>query len=239
MRFKLFQRLRRYSGISAKKLVILPRAVSYVQIAVGLAVAVAFFVLGYWTNILTRSPEEQNVIALRAQVEELESALLEGGGALTSLEMTRSAKRGLEDELRTLSSDLAVAKDDLAYFLQLVPGGTREGEVHLERLSVRSDPNIAGQYRYSVQVGYHAGRQTVGFTGQLQFLLTVERKGQTVQVVWPDAKEADTLSDLQVQTHQWVRKEGVITLASDAVLKKAELLLLQGDVRRATASVTF
>jgi len=239
MRSRLLRRLRRYSGISANKVVILPSAVGYIQLAVAAAVAIAFFILGYCFNILTRSPEERNIITLQEQVAQLENDLLESGSALTSLEMTRSAKRGLEDELRNVSVELAVVKDDLAYFLRLVPVGTREGEVHLERLSVRSDPNVAGQYRYSVLVGYHAGRHTVGFTGRLQFLLTVERNGQLVQVSWPNAQETGMLSDFQVQTHQWVRKEGIIPLASGDVLKKVELSLLQGNVRRTATSISF
>ncbi|MCL2021576.1 MAG: hypothetical protein FWG81_05650 [Betaproteobacteria bacterium] len=239
MRFRLFQRLRRDSGIRASKLIIRPRAAGYTQVALGVVAALAFFLAGYGAHVMTRSPEEQDAIALRERVAQLEETLRDGGSALTSLEMTRSAKRGLEEELHNLSGDLAVAKDDLAYFLQLVPVGIREGEVRLERLSVRSDPSVAGQYRFSVLVGYHAGRQTAGFNGRLQFLLSVERDGNLVQVVWPDSREADARPDFLVQTHQWIRKEGVMTLSAGEVLKKAELLLLQGDVRRAAASVTF
>ncbi|MDR1849467.1 MAG: hypothetical protein LBQ75_05465 [Zoogloeaceae bacterium] len=239
MRSRWFRRLHHYSGIRADKLVILPSAIGYYQLAIAAVIAMAFFLLGYGANVITRSPEERNVADLQAKVAELQTSLDESGSALTSLEMTRSAKRGLEDELRSISSDLAVVKDDLAYFLGLVPVGTQAGEVQLERLSIRSDPNIEGQYRYSVLVGYNAGRQTIGFTGRLQFLLDVERNGQKVQIVWPDPKESGMLSDFRVQTHQWVRKEGLISLAPNDVLKKAELLLFQGDVRRTATSVTF
>jgi len=239
MHSRLFRQLRRYSGISAKKLIIRPRAVGHLQILLGVLLALTFFLSGYGVHILLRSPEEQAVFALQERVEELEGVLRESGSALTSLEMTRGAKRGLEGELRNISADLVVAKDDLAYFLQLVPVGTREGEVLLERLSVRSDHGVAGQYRFSVLVGYHAGRQTAGFSGRLQFLLTVERDGSPVQIVWPDSQEAGARPDFLVQTHQWTRKEGVLTLSPGDTLKKAELLLLQGNVKRAAASVTF
>ncbi|MDR0234574.1 MAG: hypothetical protein LBI31_07235 [Zoogloeaceae bacterium] len=239
MRSSLLHRLRHHSGIRASKLVIRPSAIGYAQIAMGAAGALLFFLLWYGIHVMTRSPEEQNIVALQERIDQLETTLHESGSMLTNLEMTRSANRGLEEELRSVSSDLAVVKDDLAYFLQLVPVGTREGEVRLERLSVRSDPSAMGQYRFSVLVGYHAGRQTTGFTGRLQFRLTLERDGRLVRMNWPDDREAMTRPDFRVQTHQWVRKEGVIILSPGDVLKKAEILLLQGSIQRAAASVTF
>ncbi|MCL2075303.1 MAG: hypothetical protein FWH15_02460 [Betaproteobacteria bacterium] len=234
---RLFQRLHRYSGIRASKLTIRPSAVGYAQVAIGAVGALVIFLLGYGINIMMRSPEEKDIIAMRERIAHLETTLNDSGSEAAKLEMTRSANRGLEEELRNISGDLAIVKDDLAYFLQLVPAGTREGEVRLERLSVRSDPSVAGQYRFSVLIGYHGGRQTAGFAGRLQFLLTVERDGSPVQFVWPDNK--DVSPDFHVKIHQWVRKEGIISLASGDVLKKAELLLLQGDVQRTAASVTF
>jgi hypothetical protein len=137
--------------------------------------------------------------------------------------------------LKNLSGDLAITKDDLAYFLRLVPIGTQPGEVRLERLSLRADAAVPGQYRFSVFIGYHAGRQTIAFQGYLQFLLTVEQAGAQMQIRWPE----DAGHTMAIETRQWARKEGILRIPDDATLKKVELRLLQGNVLRATTSAAF
>ncbi|MDR0736275.1 MAG: hypothetical protein LBF51_05500 [Zoogloeaceae bacterium] len=210
--------------------------------AVGMLLLVAL--VHFWTQ-MSRSPQERDVEVLRARLAELEARALQGDGVLTSLEIAHSANRQLSDELRTQLGEQAVLKDDLAYFLNLVPVGTREGEVRLERFVLRPDPlsaqtnsAMARHYRYSVLAGYHAGRQTLEFTGTLQFILFVTRKGEALELHWPENRTAAP-EEYQVKTHHWVRKEGELSVAEGDTLNKAELRLMQGNAVRATATITF
>ncbi|MDR1890525.1 MAG: hypothetical protein LBQ81_14355 [Zoogloeaceae bacterium] len=238
------RRLWRNFGIRAARVDIRSHAAWYAYAALGAAVTLAGVLLfyGLWKSL--RSPEEQNVESLRARLEELEVRATQDDGVLASnLEMTHSANRQLAGELRVLSDEQTVLKDDLAYFLRLVPVGTREGEVRLDRFvlwpEAAADSGAARRYRYSVLVGYHTGRQTGEFAGTLKFVLTVVHEGQTLQRILPaDAKMA-AQPEYQVRTHQWVRKEGVLEIAPGDVLKKAELRLVQANRARAVASVTF
>jgi hypothetical protein len=235
----------RHFGIRAAHVVIRSRTAWRAYAAVGAVITLACVLLFYGLGQSLRSPEEQNVARLRARLEELEEAQTAQDDSLlaSNQEITRSADRQLVDELRRLSDEQAVLKDDLAYFLRLVPVGAREGEVRLERFSLwpeaGADLASAQRYRFSVLVGYHTGRQTKAFAGTLKFVLTVVRDGQTLQRILPANAKMAAQPEYQVKTHQWVRKEGVLEIAPGELLKKAELRLVQANTARAVASVTF
>jgi hypothetical protein len=237
-------RLRQYFGIYALSMEVRPRAIWCAHVAVGAIGMLLLMSLVYFWMYATRSPQEQDVEVLRARLAELEARVLQDDGALTSLEVTRSSNRQLADELRVQSDDQAALRDDLAYFLNLVPVGTREGEVRLERFILRPDPlsrtdAAAQHYRYSVLAGYHAGRQTLEFTGTLQFVLSVTRQGKPLELYWPEDKTASPPEAYHVRIRHWMRKEGVLSVAEGDVLNKAELRLVQGNTIRATATITF
>ncbi|MDR1349448.1 MAG: hypothetical protein LBJ59_01455 [Zoogloeaceae bacterium] len=239
------ERLRRYFGIYASSMEVRPRAIWCAHAALGATGMLLLVALAYFWIQTTRSPQERDVEVLQARLAELEARVLQDDGALTNLEVTHSANRQLSDELRVQSDDQAVLKDDLAYFLNLVPVGTREGEVRLDRFVLRPDPlstytnpATARHYRYSVLAGYHAGRQTLEFTGALQFVLSVTRQGKPLELYWPENQTA-TPEEYQIKTHHWVRKEGVLSMVEGDVLNKAELRLVQGNTIRATATIAF
>ena len=239
------RRLRRYFGIYAPNMAIRPRTIWCAHTALGAAGMLLLVALAHFGTQLSRSPQERDVDVLRARLTELETRALQGDGVSTRLEMARSANQRLADELRVQLGEQAVLKDDLAYFLNLVPAGAREGEVRLERfvlrpdpLSTQTNPAMARHYRYSVLAGYHAGRQTREFTGTLQFVLFVTREGRPREIRWPENPAASS-AEYQVKTHHWVRKEGVLFLAEGDVLNKAELRLLKDNAIRATATFTF
>ncbi|MDR0528672.1 MAG: hypothetical protein LBG69_03555 [Zoogloeaceae bacterium] len=235
----LYHWWRRQFGIHARKLEIRSKASWWGYAVFGALSALALMTGYYIFSRAGRTPEEANVEVLQERVRSLEERLHVSGSALTRLEITRSARLELEAELQNLSGSLASAKDDLAYFLRLVPAGTREGEVRLERFTLRPDANTNNRYHFSVLVGYHAGRQTAGFSGYLSFFLTVERQGQALQFRWPESPQTLESSALQVRTYQWERKEGILDLSPNDVLKKAEIRLMQGSTQRAAASVTL
>lgn len=240
------KRLWQNFGIGAPQLEIRSHAAWYADIALGAVgtLALVLVVYGAWYSL--RSPEEVNVEGLRARLEELEGRAAQDDGVLASnLEITRSANKQLSDELRLLSDEQAILKDDLAYFLRLVPVGTSEGELRLDRFIVRPEAvtdaaaGAARRYHYSVLVGYHTGRQTGEFVGTLKFVLTVEQNGKTLQRVLPADATMAALPQYQVRTHQWVRREGVLEVQPDEILKKVELRLVQANRARAVTSVTF
>ncbi|MDR2365622.1 MAG: hypothetical protein LBD68_07195 [Zoogloeaceae bacterium] len=239
-------RLRQYFGVYAPSVEVRPHAVRRAYAAAGAAGMLLLMSLVYFWAQATRSPQERDMETLQARLTELEARVLQDDGALTSLEVTRGSNRQLADELRVQSDDQAVLRDDLAYFLNLVPVGTREGEVRLERfvlrpdpLSTHTNPATARHYRYSVLAGYHAGRQTLEFTGALQFVLSVTRQGKPLELYWPEDKTAPQSETHHVKIRHWVRKEGVLSVAEGDILNKAELRLVQGNTIRATATVTF
>ncbi len=230
------KRFRHHFGIRAQRLEVRPRLAWYAY-AFGGALAALFLVgLLFFISHVFRSPETRDVENLRARLAQLESQVLQSGGALTSLEMTSSANRQLSDELRALADDHAVLKDDLAYFLRLVPAGARDGEVRLDRLMLRPDPAVPHRYRYSVYVGYQSGRQPQEFSGTLQFVLTVVRDGREMQLQWPPQRSG---VDMSVKTRHWSRKDGVLEIAPGDRLKRVDLRLLQGKAVRVTTSVNF
>lgn len=232
------KRFRHRFGIRAPRLEVRPRFAWYAYAFAGALAALLLVSLLFLLSHLLRSPEVRDVEALRERLTQLEGQVLQGGGALSSLEMTSSANRLLGDELRALADDHAILKDDLAYFLRLVPVGAREGEVRLDRLMLRPDPVVPNRYRFSVFVGYQSGRQPQEFSGALQFVLTVVRDGKEVQMLWPERQHASS-ADLSVRTRHWLRKEGVLEVSGGDQLKRVDLKLLQGKAVRAATSVTF
>lgn len=231
------RRFRNRFGIRATRLEVRPRFAWYAYALGGALVSLLLVVLVLNILQLLRPPEVRDMETLQERLSYLEGQLLQGGGALSSLEAAQSTNESLVDELRASVDEQAVLKDDLAYFLRLVPGGVKEGDARLDRLVLRPDPQHSGHYRFSVLVGYHSGRQPQEFSGRLEFTLTLVRGGKELQVVWP-GKEGNG-SDFAVTTRHWLRKEGVIPVLPGDVLKRADLRLLQGKTVRASTTVTF
>lgn len=232
------KRFRHRFGIRAQRLEVRPRFAWYAYAFAGAAAALLLVSLVFLLGHFLRSPEVRDVEALQARLAQLEEQVLQGGGALSSLEMTSSANRLLGDELRALADDHAILKDDLAYFLRLVPVGSREGETRLDRLMLRPEPVVPHRYRYSVLVGYQSGRQPQEFSGALQFTLTVLRNGKEVQISWPE-RQSSASPEYAVRTRHWLRKEGVLEVEAGDQLKRVDLKLLQGKAVRAATSVNF
>ncbi len=231
------KRFRHRLGLRAPQLEVRPRFANYVYALGGAAAALLLASLIYLLAHALRGPEVRDVEALQERLAQLEMQVVQGGGVLSSLEMTHSANRQLADELRVLAGDHAVLKDDLAYFMRLVPVGAREGEVRLDRLVLRQDPSSPQRYRFSVLVGYQSGRQPQEFSASLQFVLTLVRDGKEVLQSFPERNQE--AGDLAVKTRHWVRKEGVLELKPGDRLKKAELRLMQGRTLRASTVFTL
>ncbi|MGB4467906.1 MAG: DUF6776 family protein [Azovibrio sp.] len=232
------KRFRHRFGIRAPRLAVRPHFAWYAYALGGALVALLLVAVLLLSSHYFRSSGEPDMETLQARLTQLEGQVQQGGEALTSQEMTSSANRSLSEELRILADDHAMLKDDLAYLLRLVPVGAREGEVRLDRLTVRPDPVVPHRYRFSVLVGYQSGRQPQALSGTLQFVLTVTRNGKELQLQWPERQQS-TAGDYAVTTRHWLRKEGVITLAPGDQLKRVDLKLLQGKSVRAATAVTF
>jgi hypothetical protein len=232
-------RLRHHFGIRAPRLTVRPHWAWYVHVAGGALAALLAVALFALLARAFQSPEARDLSLLRARLALLERQV--DGGTLSALEIADSTNRQLSEELRILSAEHAALQDDLAYFLRLVPVGTREGEVRLERLSLRAEPGSTPtrRYRYSLMVGYQSGRQPQDFVASLQFVLTVQRSdGKEIQRLWPEGAAAAG-PEFQVRTRHWQRKEGVVELLPGERLKKIEARLVQGKAVRATSSVTM
>lgn len=230
------KRFRHRFGIRAPQLEVRPRFAWYAYAVAGALVALLVVLLVYVLLQASRGAEVRDVETLRERLVLLEQQMVQGDGALTSLEVSNSANRQLTDELRRLADEHAVLQDDLAYFLRLVPAGVRDGETRMDRLVVRPDPLLPGRYRYSLLLGYQSGRQTLEFNGSLQFQLTVVRHGKELRLSLPERRSAD-MSAYQVVIRHWLRKEGVLQLEPGDQLKKVEVKLLQGKSVRSSVMV--
>jgi len=160
----------------------------------------------------------------------------------SELEIERSARAELEQQLRGAQSELGRMRDQLAFYEQLLPPGP-QGSLDIRALEVeRQGPGL----RYRVLLMRNA-RNEAAFDGRLQFVATGVQRGRTATLELSPLQVRDDGSPvsaagaagelLSLHFDQYQRSQGVLAVPSGFVPESVTVRVLEGSTVRAARTV--
>jgi hypothetical protein len=160
---------------------------------------------------------EENV-ALRGQLATVEQ----------QMQIETSTKGDLTGQLKALSDENALLKDDLAFFQTLMTsgGGDAVNGVTINRFRVRPDA-IPGEYRYQLLI-VQARTRGKEFQGRLQLVVDVMRDGEPQVLVLPGAQDKPDSYNLSFKFYQ--RVEGGFQVPAEAKVTRVQVRVLENGV---------
>jgi hypothetical protein len=171
--------------------------------------------------------EVQRLTEANAKLE-LEVGQLGGNLAQAErqLQMERATYADLVKQVKALTGENAVLKEDLAFFQTLMPSGGKEGGVAVNRFMVQNDA-LPGEYHYHLLLT-QTGQRTKDFQGRLQFVVNLQQDGKKTIMTLPaeDDKEANGFK-LNFRFYQ--RVEGSFRVAPGTVVKGMQVRVMEGD----------
>lgn len=244
------KRLRQRFGISAPKMAIRTHVAWYWRALAIIAILSSSFALAAWVYDTGKrmagfqSDESvREIQLLRNYVMELDGELTKlrslAGSGESRLQIERATQKQLSQQVKSLESENAALKQDLAFFESLMPSAELGGELGIRVDQLRIEPDgDTNEYRYRMLVVNNGGRQARSVKGSLQLLLGVQQGGKDAMIVLPSEGEGNS-QRFHFEIKHFLRLEGVFSVPSGAVLKTAEARLLQDGVVRAKQSVSF
>lgn len=212
-------------------------------------------VFSYYDRGLTETIQRQNVQLSQAgaQLNELraERGLLEG-----KLAVERSTRQGLERTLGTVQQELGAARDQIAFFYELMPPGP-EGSISIRGFDIQRQGDLL---HFRVLLMRHgAGDQP--FEGMLQFQATGWLDGKEVKLTLEPARSRESASPdappissdagpgvrnsdaapsgsiLALRFDQFQRSSGLLHIPEGIELETVTLNVLEGDTLRVSRTV--
>lgn len=241
----MLRRLRRRFGITAPQLAVrvhVPWYLRAISIVVLTALLLALAGWVYDTGRLMAGFDQGETKELR-----LANALLEDEAArlrslLTASESTlqieQATQRLLAEKNSTLVNDNARLREELAVFERLTKlEGKADGEISLDRLSVRSDVS-PGRYRFSFLIALQGPRR--GKEAQLSLQIVASPRAATAgaKMTFPRRDDPDA-AQYEIALRNFRRVEGKFEVPADFTVGTVEVRIFEAGVLRASKSLTL
>ena len=147
-------------------------------------------------------------------------------GIERKLQIELSSQGNLTGQIRALSEENALLKEDLAFFQTLMASGSDPGGVTVNRFRVERDA-LPGEYHYRMLI-VQSKQRVREFRGRLQLIVDYERLGKSAVVTYPATADEGQAYNLRFKFYQ--RVEGTFTLSPDAVLNGVQVRVMKdGD----------
>lgn len=177
----------------------------------------------------------------RSEAEELRSRIADRNAKLESentsfrkdlaaierqMQIEQSTHGNLSLQVKALSEENALLKEDLAFFQTLMSSGGDPGGISINRLRVQRDA-IPGEYRYRLLV-VQSKQRVKEFVGHLQLVIDLEEGGKASVLALPKEGDKDPAYNLNFKFYQ--RIDGVFTVSPEAVVKRVQVRVLENGV---------
>ncbi len=150
-------------------------------------------------------------------------------------QIEQSTHGSLATQMKTLTDENALLKEDLAFFQTLMTStGESAGGVTINRFRVRSD-SMPGEYRYQLLV-VQARTRGKEFQGKLQLVVDIVQNGEARVLVLPHGEDKNAEFKLSFKFYQ--RVEGVFHLPPEAVVKRVSARVLENGIEGPRSSQT-
>jgi hypothetical protein len=151
------------------------------------------------------------------------------------LEIELAAQGNLTGQIRGLSEENALLKEDLAFFQTLMASGTDPGGVTVNRFRVERDA-LPGEYRYHLLI-VQSKKRVREFRGRLQLIVDYVVDGKSVVATFPAESDDEKAYNLRFKFYQ--RVEGTFTLEPDAVVREVQVRVIKnGDTTPVSTQAT-
>ena len=174
----------------------------------------------------------EEVAHLRDENTELRSQL---AATERQMQIERSTHGNLGGQIKTLTDENALLKEDLAFFQTLMTSsGESAAGISINRFRVRPDA-LPGEYRYQLLV-VQARTRSREFIGKLQLVVDLEQGGDTQVLVFPRDGEKGAAYGLSFKFYQ--RVEGVFHVPPEATVKRVQVRVLENGTEAPKSSQT-
>ncbi len=142
------------------------------------------------------------------------------------LQIELAAQGNLTGQIRGLSEENALLKEDLAFFQTLMASGADPGGVTVNRFRVERDA-LPGEYRYHLLI-VQSKQRVREFKGRLQLIVDYVADGQPAVTTFPAKGEDEQAYNLRFKFYQ--RVEGTFTLQPEAIVRGVQVRVMKdGD----------
>jgi hypothetical protein len=142
------------------------------------------------------------------------------------LQIELSAQGNLTGQIRALSEENALLKEDLAFFQTLMASGADPGGVTVNRFRVERDA-LPGEYRYHLLI-VQSKQRVREFRGRLQLIVDYVADGEPAVTTFPASSDDEQAYNLRFKFYQ--RVEGTFTLQPEAIVRGVQVRVLKnGD----------
>jgi hypothetical protein len=174
----------------------------------------------------------EEIAYLRDENGEMRSKLaaLEG-----QMQIERSTYANLRNQMKALTDENALLRDDLAFFQTLMTSNTVSPTgVSINRFRVRADA-LPGEYRYQLLVVQSRTRSRE-FQGKLQLVVDLVRDGKPQVLVLPKGDANGPSYNLNFRFYQ--RVDGVFHVPAEATVKRVQVRVLENGADSPKSSQT-
>lgn len=230
----LIRAIKRRFGIAAPKVAVRTHVPWYwrwlsILMFSGLAVGIAWLTYDFGREFAGFDQSEARIERVRLQ--DLNSRLQDENVALRreiaaaerQLQIELSTHGNLSGQIRTLSEENALLKEDLAFFQTLMASGSEPGGISINRFRVQPDA-LPGEYRYRLLI-VQSKQRVRDFRGHLQVIVDFEEGGKSTVISLPREGEAGQAYNLGFKFYQ--RVEGTFVVSPGAVIKKVQVRVLE------------
>ena len=232
---RIIRSLKRRFGIAAPRLTVQAHVPWYWRwlgmVAVGgLVVGVGWGAYEYGMELagFRQSEAERAIARMSGEVRQRDTHILELRSQVASaerqLQIDRATYGDLSRQVKVLSEENAVLKEDLAFFQSLMVSGGKEAGLSINRFRVQPD-TLPGEYRYRLLL-VQSGQRVKEFQGALQFVVNLEQGDRKFILTLPAEGEKNA-KDYQLSFKFFQRVEGTFKVAPGTVVKSLQVRVFE------------
>jgi hypothetical protein len=212
-------------------------------LAGGVLVAVAWFTYDFGRSLAgfhssQAAAEQSRLESELARLQDENALRNQLATAERQMQIEVSTQGNLAGQLKNLSDETALLKEDLAFFQTLMTSGGNEGPgVTINRFRVRPDA-LPGEYRYQLLIVQSRSRSKE-FQGRLQLVVDLVQDGVSQILLLPRNGEKSDPYSLSFKFYH--RVEGGFTVPPDAKVTRVQVRVLENgvDVPRSSQTVNL
>jgi hypothetical protein len=145
------------------------------------------------------------------------------------MNIERAAQNHLTEQIKSLETENARLKEELAFFNSLMPAGANAASgITIPGLALESISSNQFRFRALVMKGSNDKQR---FAGNLQLVVTAQKGNETINLVFPKDKSQDA-EKFKIGFRHYQRLEGNLSLPDGAQLKHVQARVMEnGHVR--------
>lgn len=247
MKAGALRRLRQRFGIAAPKVAVrihLPWYARWLAIALLLAFSAALAAWIYDAGRrfagFDRREAEQEITAMRREFDtarsELERLRALANAADSKLSIERTAQQKLAQQIRTLESDNARLREELAIFESMLSAdGPRVAPLAIRRFKV--EPEVQpGEYRYRLLL-LTSGLRRGEFRGRYELLIRLTENGRSAMITLPESADSPA-PGFGLDFRHFQRVEGTFRVRPGAHVENVQVRVYEAGSSQARATET-